>query len=254
MSSPWTPILAFGLTFLLLWWVKQWITRLLHELSVRWVGDFDVALVVYFVVVLPGVLVHELSHWAMAKALGVRVRKLAIGPVRQKRSNRVSLGSIQVDDIDPVRASLIGMAPLLGGTLVILLIGFLVLGVGDLVDMMARQGVQGGLAALDHMVQTPDFWLWLYLIFGVSNAMLPSESDMATVRPVLIFLGIAVAVFLVFAGVPTIPEGMVSAVIAIASYMAITFGLTLAVDAVFIVVILVLLWVTRWWQRRQAWH
>jgi hypothetical protein len=59
---------------------------------------------------------------------------------------------------------------------------------------------------------------------------------------------------LVFVGVPTIPEGVVSAVIAVAGYMAITFGLTLAVDAVFIVVILVLLWVTRWWQRRQTWR
>jgi hypothetical protein len=254
MSSPWTPIIAFGLTFLLLWWVNQWITRLLHELSVRWVGDFDVALVVYFVIVLPGVVVHELSHWAMAKALGVRVRKLSIGPVRQKRSNRVSLGSIQVGDIDPVRASLIGMAPLVGGTTVILLIGFLILGVGDLVEIIAGQGMVEGLAGLEQLVRIPDFWLWLYLIFGVSNAMLPSESDMATVRPVLIFLGIAVSIFLVFAGVPTIPEGVVSAVTSMASYLATAFGLTLAVDAVFITVILVLLWATRWWQRRQAWR
>ena len=27
------------------------------------------------------------------------------------------------------------------------------------------------------MPKTADFWLWLYLIFAVSNAMMPSESD-----------------------------------------------------------------------------
>jgi membrane-associated protease RseP (regulator of RpoE activity) len=251
MSNAWTPILVFFITFLLLWWVKQRITWILQELSVRWMGDLDVALVIYFVIVLPGVVVHELSHWLMAKALGVRVRKLSIGPVRQKRGDRVSLGSIQVGNVDPVRASLIGMAPLLGGTAVILVIGFLVLGVGDLVHAIAGQGMEGGLAGLGQLVRIPDFWLWLYLIFGVSNAMLPSESDMATVRPVLIFLAIATAIFLVVAGVPAIPEGVVEAVIAIARYLAIAFCLTLVVDAVFVAVFMVLLWLTRWWQDRR---
>jgi hypothetical protein len=225
--------------------VKRWITRRLQELSARWAGDLQVAIVIYFVLVMPGVIIHELSHWLMANLLGVRVSKLRLGPVRQGRSNRVSLGSVRVGKVDPVRASLIGLAPLLGGSVVILLIGNLVLGVGELATSITSGGPPAVWDALQEAMRVPDFWLWLYLIFAISNAMLPSESDMSAVRPVLIFLGVAAVVFVVVAGVPSIPPGVRDAVDAVASHLASAFGLTLAVDAVFVLIIGLLLWGTR---------
>jgi hypothetical protein len=252
MFGLWTPLIALVATLLPLLWVKRWTTRRLQELSIRWVGDPDVALVLYFVIVFPGVLVHELSHWLAARVLGVRVRKLSLGPVRKGRSKRVSLGSVRVGNVDPVRASFIGLAPLLGGSAVILLIGNLVLGVGELAQTMAGQDLAGILSVLDQLVRVSDFWLWLYLIFSVSNAMLPSESDMHAVRPVLIFLGIAGVVFLIVGGVPTIPEQVVEGLNAIAGYLAYAFGLTLAADVVFIVIIALLTWATRWIQDTRA--
>jgi len=249
----WALLIALVVTLLTLLWLKRRITRSLQELSMRLVDDPDVALIIYFVIVLPGVVIHELSHWLMAKVLGVRVSLPAIGPVRRGRSKRVSLGSVRVGKVDPVRASLIGMAPLLGGSAVILLIGNLVLGVGAFADVVAGQGVGGVLDALGQMAQVGDFWLWLYLIFAVSNAMLPSESDMAAVRPVLIFLGIMAAVVLVFSGVRGISPGLVEGVNAIAGYLATAFGLTLAVDVVFMLVILSVLLPVRWWHGVDLW-
>jgi hypothetical protein len=181
----------------------------------------------------------------MAKLLGVRVHNFSLGPVRKGRSRRVSLGSIQVSNVDPVRASLIGLAPLLGGTAVILLIGILVLGVDELGEAMTMQDWEGFLAALGQVVRVPDFWLWLYLIFSVSNAMLPSQSDMASVRPVLIFLGIVTAVVLVVRGVPAVPPDLQRLVNSIASYLAMAFALTLIVDLVFGAAIWLLLQLTR---------
>ena len=253
MTDPlgvWAPLIALVVTLLTLFWLKRRITRSLQELSMRLVDDPDVALIIYFVIVLPGVVIHELSHWLMAKLLGVRVSLPSIGPVRRGRSKRVSLGSVRVGKVDPVRASLIGMAPLLGGSAVILLIGNLVLRVGDLADAVTGQGVGG---ALGQMTQVGDFWLWLYLIFAVSNAMLPSESDMAAVRPVLIFLGIVAAAVLVFSGVRGISPGLVEGVNALAGYLATAFGLTLAVDLVFMLVILLVLLPTRWVQGADLW-
>jgi hypothetical protein len=247
--GPWMPLVALVVTLLPLLWVKRWITNHLQELSMRWVGDPDVALIVYFVIVLPGVVVHELSHWLMASLLGVRVRKLTIGPVRKGRSRRVSLGSIRVGKVDPVRASLIGLAPLLGGSAVILLIGHYVLGVGELTELVLAEGADGILAGLDHVVHVADFGLWLYLVFAVSNAMLPSVSDMASVRPVLIFLGIVAAAVLLVTGIPAIPEEVVKVVNGAAGYLATAFALTLAADAVFMVIIGALTLATRWVQR-----
>jgi hypothetical protein len=242
--SPWTPLVALVATLLPLLWVKRWITQHLQELSLRWVGDSDVALIVYFVIVLPGVVIHELSHWLMALLLGIRVRKFSLGPVRKGRSQRVSLGSIQVSSVDPLRASLIGVAPLLGGSAVILVIGNMVLGVTELASAMSGQGLEGALAGLQQLVHVADFGLWLYLIFAISNAMLPSASDMDTVRPVLIFLGVATLVVLVAVGVPAIPRQVVEGVNAVAGYLASAFGLTLATDLVFMALIALLTWLT----------
>lgn len=245
MSSPWMPLVALVVTLLPLLWVKRWITSRLQDLSWYWARDPDVALFVYFVIVLPGIIVHELSHWLVAWLLGVRVRKLSIGPVRKGRSKKVSLGSVQVGDVDPLRASLIGLAPLVGGSAVILLIGNQVLGVSELADVVAMQGLDAILDQLRRVVHVADLSLWLYLIFSISNAMLPSESDMATVRPVLIFLGIVSLVVLLVGGVPSIPAEIVAWVSAVASYLATAFAVTLAADAVFVLIIALLMWLTR---------
>jgi len=251
MLGPWTPLVALAASLLALLWLQRRVTYALQELSVRWVNDADVALIIYFVVVLPGVILHELSHWLMAKLLGVRVTPPKIGPVRKGRSNRVSLGSVRVGEVDPVRASLIGVAPLLSGAAAILVIGYLVLGVGELADAAGRYGLEGLLDGLGAVVRVPDFWLWLYLIFAISNAMLPSESDMDAVRPVLIFLGIVTAVVVVVTGVGSIPQQVVDSVSAVAGYLASSFGLTVAVDAVFMAVFGLLLLFTRWIQDGQ---
>lgn len=248
MLGPWTPFFVLVVTLLALLWTQRWITRHLQELGMRWLNDPDVVLILYFVAVLPGVLVHELSHWLMAKVLFVRVSWPKLGPVWKGRSRRVSLGSVRVGKVDRWRAGLIGVAPLLGGTAVILLIGHLVLGVGELAEGIGKQGIEGILDALGQMTQVADFWLWLYLIFSVANAMVPSESDMATVWPVLIFLGIVAAVLLIVTGAPAISEETVQRVNGIAGFLASAFVLTLAVDLLFMALIGLMLWLVRWWQ------
>jgi hypothetical protein len=45
----------------------------------------------------------------------------------------------------------------------------------------------------------PDAWLWLYLLFAVSNSMLPSASDRRAWLPVLAVMAIVAGV-LVYAG------------------------------------------------------
>jgi hypothetical protein len=241
MLGPWTPSLILVVTLLAMLWAQRWITRNLQDLGMYWLNDPDVTLILYFVAMLPGVVVHELSHWLMAKLLFVRVSWPKLGPVRRGRSRRVSLGSVRVGKADRFRAGLIGVAPLLGGTAVILLIGHQVLGVGDLAE---GTGIVDGLG---QMVEVADFWLWLYLVFSVANAMMPSESDMATVRPVLIFLGIVAAVLLIVTGTPTLAPDTVQTVNSIASFLASAFVLTLAVDLLFIALIGLMLWFTRWW-------
>lgn len=248
-----TAFIALVGTLLPLLWARRWITRHIQLLAMRLFYDPDIALLLYYVVVLPGVVIHELSHWLVAKLLGVRTGRVQLMPRRGQtsgpRRRNIVLGSVSVARTDPLRSTLIGVAPLLGGATVILLIGNSVLGVNELMARLGGEGGAGLLVGLGELLRARDFWLWLYLIFAVSNAMLPSEADVAVMRPVLVFLGIAAAVLLVAGGLPSVPLGIRDGMAAVAGYLASAFGLTLAVDAFFMAIIglseLVIVWVRR---------
>jgi len=150
--------------------------------------DGQIALVVYFCLILPGVVIHELSHALVASLLGVKVRKFNLGIKRKRQGGSVSLGSVEIAPADPFRSSLIGLAPLIVGTIVVLLIGNQVFDLRPFaVNDADRLWIE-----LQSIYQTPDFWIWVYLVFAVSNAMLPSAADRHAWRTALIYVGILV--------------------------------------------------------------
>jgi Zn-dependent protease len=110
-------------TFVPLVLLEKWIHRHLHGTALLISGHDQVALYSYALLLFPGVALHELSHWLMAMLLGVKAGKIKLLPERG-RDGHVQLGAIQVQQVDVVRASLIGAAPLLTGSLVVLAIGY----------------------------------------------------------------------------------------------------------------------------------
>ncbi len=240
MFGHWGSLLWLVITLAPLLFLKRWINRHVQGLGLLLVGDNDLAMFLYFVLFLPGILLHELSHWLMAKLLGVRTGQISIWPARSKAGRQMRLGSVKVGQADPVRNSLIGLAPLLSGTLVILLIGNWILGLSAIGNIFSRGEWPRLWENLAAYVQVPDFWLWLYLIFAVSNAMLPSETDRQSWQPVLLFWG-GVAGLLYFVGwVPHIPEAIAEGFLTASGYLAYAFGLTIGVDVIFIVIIAIL--------------
>ena len=186
ISVPWL-VVAFGLMLLL----HRWLEAHLQGLACLITGHPRVAVWMFFIVFLPGTLVHELSHWLMAKLLGVRTGRLEIWP-QEKRDGAVWLGSIQVGRADPLRSSLIGLAPLLVGSVVAAMIG------GHLqLDTLGSALAGGDWPAfwqrLGRSIALPDVWLWVYLLFSIANRMLPSPADRHAWRPVIIFLAIVSA-------------------------------------------------------------
>jgi hypothetical protein len=216
--------------------MKRWINRHIQGLGLLLLGDNETAMLLYFVLLLPGILVHELSHWLVANLLGVRTGKISLWPSRRP-GNQMRMGSVTVARTDPFRASLIGVAPLISGSLAILIIGQLVLGLGGLGEVLLNGEWEPFWASLLIYLQTPDFWLWLYLIFAISNAMLPSETDREPWRPVLLFMGLVALLFYLTGWVSQVPEVVAVASLTGLSYLAYAFSLTVAVDAVFIAII-----------------
>lgn len=193
----WFPWLGLAVTLVLLLVIERWIHRHLQGTMLLLVGDREIAVVLYALPLMPGIVLHEFSHALTARLLGVRAGRVSIGP--RLADERIQLGFVPVEETDVVRASLIGLAPLLAGTAVILLIGYSVFDI----EVMQQGFVNGDWVevaeGLAETLRAPDVWLWLYLIFAVSNTMLPSESDREAWVPILLFM-VLVAVLAWLAG------------------------------------------------------
>lgn len=224
------------LLFVPLAFLERWIHRHLHGVALLIAGHDQVALYLYGLLLFPGVALHEFSHWLTAKLVGVRVGKLRLLPVRG-RDGRVQLGSLQVQQVDVIRASLIGAAPLVSGSLVVLAIGYWVFEIGALPfgdwAMMT--------AAVISALQTPDMWLWLYLLFAVANAMLPSPADRQAWPPVIICLLVTAALVYV-AGGQTLAGDVAPVLTTALRWLTVAFAITLIVDVPFVALIALAEW------------
>lgn len=228
----WVPLLwlAAALTFLLL--IERWIHRHLQGVMLLATGDPEIAVVLYALPLLPGILLHELSHALAAILLGVRIGRISVHP--KLAGQRVQLGFIPVEKTDAVRASLIGLAPLLTGSLIILLIGYGVFGIGAMETALATGDWGAVLAWLSEIPQARDAWLWAYAIFAVSNTMLPSRADRQAWTPVLLFL-LLIGGSVAATGLgPAVASRLAAPLGTALRWLAATCTLTIAADLLFV--------------------
>jgi len=118
----WSVLFWLIVTFLLLHPLNRWISSHVQGVAFLLTGSQSVAMWLFWVLFLPGTLLHEFSHWLVAVLLRVKTSKFSLWP-KVKRGGQLQLGSVQVDVADPFRHSLIGLAPLIFGSLAVLIIG-----------------------------------------------------------------------------------------------------------------------------------
>jgi hypothetical protein len=231
MSSLLPTLLAFAILVMLLYWLQRWISQHVQGIGVLLFNSSNAGMALLWFVLLPGVLLHEGSHWLMAKLLGVPTGRLRLTPTVQGK--QVVLGSVEVKRADPVRDSLVGLAPFLAGTLALLAIGYWVFDAASL----GRAWEQGAWDQIAELLlgafQIDDAWLWLYLLVAVSNAMMPSPSDRESWRLVLIYLAIVAGVMVFFGWLPSLPASLVDAITGALRMLTYAFALALLIDLVF---------------------
>ncbi len=210
--------------------LERWIHRHLQGVWLLIFREADVALIVYSLVMLPGVILHEGSHWLMATLLLVRTGHFSVVPERMP-DGTLRLGYVETAKVDFIREALIGAAPLVFGSVVIVLVGYGRLEVGPVGEALARGDLLTVTQDLQAMTRVPDFWLWLYFVFTVSNSMLPSASDRRAWLPVSLLIT-ALGGVLLYAGfgsvlMETLAGPLDAAVRALAAAFTITVGLDL---------------------------
>ena len=184
---------------------------------------------------LPGIIIHEFSHWVMARLLGLKTARFRIWP--QARGKEIILGSVEVQKTNPLLDSLVGLAPFLGGTLALLAIGLWAFDASALGQAWERSAWGEVLELLAGTTQVADSWVWLYLAVAISNAMMPSPSDRASWRLVVIYLAAVTLVLALFGWWPQLPAALIREVAAALRTLTYAFGLTLAIDVVFALIL-----------------
>lgn len=234
--SDWSALFWLIVTFLLMYPLNRWITTHVQGVAFLLTGNSQVAMWFFWVLFLPGTLLHEFSHWLTAFLLRVKTSRFSLWPTVKKRG-QLQMGSVQVEVVDPFRHSLIGLAPLIFGTIAVLIIGQGRLALGELGLALRSGDLEVIGQAIAETLAVPDVWLWLYLIFAVSNAMLPSASDREAWRTVLIYAGLALFLAIALGLNPTVTPPLQEFIFTIVVFLLSTFLITVAVDVFFILLI-----------------
>ena len=188
---------------------------------------------VFQFIFLPGVLLHETSHFLMAKLLRVPTGRFSILP-KPLPDGRLQMGYVETAKADIIRDSLIGAAPLIIGTLFVAYAAIYQLEMRVLWDVL-RDGKFNlfwmGVRALPNV---QDFYLWLYLTFAVSSMMMPSESDRHAWLELVISVGVLFSIALLIGAGPWMLNNVAPLISNFLSSVAVIFGLSSLVHVVLV--------------------
>jgi hypothetical protein len=191
----------------LLLWSDRWLHRHLQGVMLLLSGDPDIARWLYAVMLLPGVALHELSHALMATLVGVKIGRIHLLP-KPTAGKRLQLGFVPVQTTDIFRASLIGAAPLIFGSITIVLVGSLIFETPEILRALSSGDLVLAWQGLLHVLEAPDIWIWGYLVFAISNTMLPSRSDVHAWPSLAIVAGLLVALLMMIGGTTVLVDGV----------------------------------------------
>lgn len=194
--------LVFAACLVALLLLSQWNNRRIQLLGLRVTGSSRAAILGYYLLMFPGILLHELSHYLMARLLGLKAGKFSLGP--RPHGKTIELGSVSIARGGVWRDSLVGLAPFLAGTVVLLLISHRVFDMQVLDAAWTERGIGGITNEFARLLKVKDFWVWIYLIFAVSNAMMPSASDREPWRTAGLYLGLALVVVWLLGWLPAV--------------------------------------------------
>jgi len=178
-------------------------------------------------ILLPGTIIHELSHLIAAEVLRVPTGDISFTPEIIKKNGEIKAGSLKIASVDPFRRTLVGLAPLLTGLTAITLISKLYL-IKYFPLFNLQQWSNGAI----------EQWLMLlvtcYLLLVISNTMFSSKKDLeAAALPAIILFMVIGAFYLGGFPIyikPQTQETLKNILMAINSALA----LTIAIDLIFL--------------------
>lgn len=223
-----------GLLWFLLWlgpllFFQRGLHREVQAVFLLLTRRADLAVALFSLLFFPGVLLHEGSHFLMAKILGVPVGRVSLIP-QSIEGNRLRLGFVETGKTDILRDALIGTAPLLVGGFFVAYAGIVHLDLLSVWDGIASGNIEAALDGLAASFAVTDFWLWFYLTVTVSSTMFPSPSDRRAWLPVTLILAFIVGLALIFGAGPWMSENLLPILNDALGSVALVFAISAAVN------------------------
>ena len=188
---------------------------------------------VFSFIFLPGVFLHELSHFLMAKILRVPTGRFSIFP-QPLPDGRLQLGYVETARADIVRDSLIGAAPLIIGTIFVSYVALFQLDMRVLWDTLKNGQLNLFWMGVHALTNARDFYLWFYLTFVVSSTMMPSESDRHAWLELVVSVGVIFGLALLIGAGPWMLNNLAPLLSQFLSSVAVIFGLSCMVHVVLV--------------------
>lgn len=169
--------LLVGFMFNLLRQLERWLHQ--HVFKVGWLitKNFQTTTILYYTFFLPGVILYEFVYWLAAGILNVHAERSIQWPEKQE------IGELRLNFVrlsrraNPLKVALISLAPLAVGLFVVWFIANNIFHLDQAISILAEGRLRALGDALKTLTSAPDFWLWAYFLFAVSNTMTPDLSQ-----------------------------------------------------------------------------
>ena len=190
-------ILLLVVATVILFFIRKWIQVRIQGLVLLMGGSRKTAVYVYSLLFLPGVIIHEITHFLTAALLGVRTGDISIFPEidDDPSDSRVALGSVKVAKTDFIRGSIIGATPFIVGCIAIYALVHIYFAYW--IEFFQSKDPAVLLAYYSSFQFNLIQIVILYLILAIGNTMFVSKEDTRS-WPVLaiialVFLGLTIA-------------------------------------------------------------
>lgn len=200
------------------------------------------AVLVFSLVFFPGILLHEGSHWLMAKMMGVPTLSFSIVP-RRLKPGRTELGHVHIARTTWLRVVLISAAPLILGLVCIAGIGFGILNLDNVFTAILQGDLILAQQYWEQVLRVPENCIWFYLLITFSNSILPSKSDRRSWLPAGLLLVLIVSITLIAAEMLTVREIVVAYMVAVLNGVSAVFSLTVILDTGLMLPLVLVQWV-----------
>jgi hypothetical protein len=159
-------IILFLLELLILFFLSKKVINIIANFFYRITKNKKTTIYLLAIFFLPGTFIHEISHFLTALFLLVPVGNLELIP--QIGEGGVKLGSVEIGKCDFLRRFLIGIAPLVIGTVLIMI-----------------------------SIEKLPLIVALYLVFQIGNTMFSSKRDLEGGKVLLLLITIVILILII---------------------------------------------------------